>query len=116
MLSSIAVRVHRMDAMAAFYAGAFGVRFTPVQTGPITSRRGQLGPLTLTFVPIRDGVDFEGFPVHQLGLDVGAGLPRILELVATHGGAVLDPPRQVDGRTHAAVRDPDGNTLELYAD
>jgi predicted enzyme related to lactoylglutathione lyase len=38
----------------------------------------------------------------------------VLRAVAAHGGAVQDAPREVDGRLHAAVRDPDGNTLEIY--
>jgi catechol 2,3-dioxygenase-like lactoylglutathione lyase family enzyme len=30
-----------------------------------------------------------------------------------HGGSVQNEPVMLDGRLHAAVRDPDGNTIEL---
>jgi predicted enzyme related to lactoylglutathione lyase len=38
----------------------------------------------------------------------------VLSAAEKHGGRVLEPPRRKDGRVVASVRDPDGNTLELY--
>jgi len=77
---------------------AFGIEFREVDTGGgLRSRFGEVDGLTLKFVPIRDTVDFEGLPVHQqLGLEVPD-----MEAVLAAG-------------LHAAARDPDGNTLELY--
>ena len=112
-LSTVAFRTHDQDAMVAFYAEAFGATFTKVRTGPIESQFGQMGPLVLKFVPIRDSADFVGFPVHQLGIEV-ADVERVIAIAARHGGRVENSPVRVDGRIHAAVRDPDGNTLELY--
>jgi catechol 2,3-dioxygenase-like lactoylglutathione lyase family enzyme len=112
-LESVAYRVHRMPAMTAFYSEAFGARFEEVNTGGIRSRFATVGSLTLKFVPIRDGVDFENFPVHQLGFSV----PDVAAVIASaerHGGRVQDAPARTGGRLHAAVRDPDGNTIELY--
>jgi catechol 2,3-dioxygenase-like lactoylglutathione lyase family enzyme len=112
-LASVAYRVHRTGAMVAFYTEAFGARFREVDARGVRSQFGELGSLTLKFVPIRDTVDFEGFPVHQLGFEV----PDVAAVIATaerHGGRVQDPPERQDGRVHAAVRDPDGNTIELY--
>ena len=111
-LISLALRVHHMDAMVAFYTDAFGARFREVQTGPFTSRFAEVGGVTLKFVPIRDDADFENFPVHQPGFEV-EDVERVLRAASAHGGAVQDAPREVDGRLHAAVRDPDGNTLEI---
>lgn len=113
-LSTLAFRVHRMDAMLAFYREAFGVEFREVNTGGgIVSRFGELGNITLKFVPIRDATDFENFPVHQPGIEV-PDVKAALAAAHKHGGKVQDPPTKDGGRTHASVRDPDGNTIELY--
>lgn len=112
-LTTLAYRVHKMPAMVAFYTEAFGARFREVDTGGIRSQFGELPGLTLKFVPIRDGVEFVEFPIHQPGFEV-ASVSRVIELALKHGGKVENPPSLQSGRTHAAVRDPDGNTLELY--
>jgi catechol 2,3-dioxygenase-like lactoylglutathione lyase family enzyme len=113
-VTTVAYRVHHMAAMLAFYRDAFGVEFRAVETGGgITSQFGELGGITLKFVPIRERADFEHFPVHQLGLEV-ADVEAVVALARKHGGRVQDPPARRGGRLHAAVRDPDGNTLELY--
>jgi len=69
-LSSVAIRVHHLDSMVRFYSLAFGVHFHEVETFGIQSRFGDLHGLTLKFVPIRESVDFEGYPLHQLGFTV----------------------------------------------
>jgi catechol 2,3-dioxygenase-like lactoylglutathione lyase family enzyme len=113
-LITVAYRVHRMPAMLAFYREAFGVEFREVDTGGgLRSQFGELGGRTLKFVPIRDTVDFVGFPVHQLGVQV-ADVERVLAAARKHGGRIQDAPREQDGAVHAAIRDPDGNTLEIY--
>jgi catechol 2,3-dioxygenase-like lactoylglutathione lyase family enzyme len=97
----------------SFHTEAFGARFREVHARGIRSQFGEVGSLTLKFVPIRDTVDFEGFPVHQLGFEV----PDVAAVIATaerHGGRVQDPPERQGGRVHAAVRDQGGNTIELY--
>ncbi len=112
--TTVAYRVHHMPAMLAFYRDAFGVEFREAETGGgVRSRFGELGGLTLKFVPIREGADFEDFPIHQLGLEV-PDMDAVLAAARQHGGRVQHAPRRRDGRLHAAVRDPDGNTLELY--
>jgi catechol 2,3-dioxygenase-like lactoylglutathione lyase family enzyme len=113
-LATVAYRVHRVPEMLAFYREAFGFEFSEVGTGGgIVSQFGRLGDLTLKLVPIRDRVDFEGFPVHQLGLEV-PDIETVLAAARKHGGRVHHLPRRVEGRLHAAVRDPDGNTVEIY--
>ena len=68
-VETVALRVHRLDAMVAFYTEAFGVRFREVDARGIKSQFGRLGEVTLKLVPIRKSVDFEGFQVHQLGIN-----------------------------------------------
>ena len=112
-VTTLAYRVHRMDAMVAFYSEALGVRFSPVQTRSVTSQFGRMGRVTLKFVPIREGVDFDGFTVHQPGFEV-ADVQPVIAAALKHGGRLQNAPSRQDGRVHAAIRDPDGNTVELY--
>lgn len=115
MLTTIAVQVHHMDAMVAFYAEAFGFRFRPAATGGLASQFGRRGALTLKFVPLRDAPDFDGYPSHQLGFSV-ENVDAVLALAERHGGRREGEVIRSGGSVHAAVRDPDGNTLEIYAD
>jgi catechol 2,3-dioxygenase-like lactoylglutathione lyase family enzyme len=113
-VTTVALRVHDTKAMVAFYSEAFGATFREVDTGTVRSHFGEVGGLTLKLVPIRDAADFEGFPVHQLGFEV-ADIDRVVAIARKHGGRVQNPPQEKGGRVHAAIRDPDGNTVELYA-
>lgn len=112
-ITSLALRVHNTDQMLKFYAGAFGVQFREVDARGIRSHFGELGGITLKLVPIRDGSDFEGFPVHQPGFTVG-NIYEVIALAVKHGGRQEGTVIQTGKRRHAAVRDPDGNTIELY--
>lgn len=113
-LTTVAYRVHKQQAMVDFYTEAFGARFRVVDTGGIRSQFGEVAGLTLKFVPIRAAADFENFPVHQLGFQV-ADVDRVIAIALKHGGRVQDKPVRDKDRVHASVRDPDGNTIELYS-
>lgn len=113
-LRSIAIRVHRMDAMLSFYSRAFGIEFREVETFGLKSRFGNYDDVLLKFVPIRESVDFVGFPSHQLGFAV-EDLDAVIELAEFYGGRQEGEVITAAGLRHAAVRDPDGNTLELCA-
>jgi predicted enzyme related to lactoylglutathione lyase len=114
-VQSIAMRVSRMDAMLAFYSEAFGIRFQEVIIGPFKSQFGELDGLTLKFVPIRDEVDFDGYAVHQLGFSV-QDVEHVIALAIRHGGRREGDVIVNDEGVNAAVRDPDGNTIELYSE
>ena len=114
-LQSIAIRVHRLGEMVAFYEEAFGARFREVDTAGIASRFAEIDGITIKLVPIRASTDFEGYPSHQLGFEVD-DIETIIRIAERHGGR-SEGEIQVDGeRRHGAVRDPDGNTIELYQD
>lgn len=113
-LTSLALRVHHLDRMTAFYTEAFGCRFREVETFGISSRFAQIGGMTLKLVPIRKEADFEGFPSHQPGFEVD-DVERVLRLAVEQGGRQEGEIVRQAGRVHAAVRDPDGNTIELYS-
>jgi catechol 2,3-dioxygenase-like lactoylglutathione lyase family enzyme len=65
-------------------------------------------------VPIRDEADFKNYPVHQLGFVV-PDVEAVIALALQHGGREERTLIRREGRIEAAVRDPDGNTIELYS-
>jgi catechol 2,3-dioxygenase-like lactoylglutathione lyase family enzyme len=103
-----------MDAMVAFYSEAFQVEFHEVDTYGIRSRFGDLDGTTLKFVPIRESDDFKNFPIHQPGFVVN-DVEAVIDLAIKHGGRQEGQTVRAEGKTQAAVRDPDGNTIELYS-
>ena len=113
-ISSIAFRVSNMDSMLAFYAGAFNIQFREVDTYGIESQFGDLDGVTLKFVPIRESEDFKNFPIHQPGFVV-PDVEAVIALAIKHGGRQEGQTIHSEGKTQAAVRDPDGNTIELYS-
>ena len=114
-LSNLAIRVANVEAMTAFYSEAFQIQFREVNTYGIRSQFGEVGDITLKFVPIRDEADFKGFPVHQPGFVV-PDVEAVIALAIKHGGRQEGKTIRVDGKLQAAVRDPDGNTIELYSE
>lgn len=112
-VSSVAVRVHHTEAMLDFYSEAFGVEWKAVDLPGLTIYEGNLGDLVIKFVPIREDTDFEGFAVFQLGITV-PDIDRVIRLAEVRGGRFME--RQAgdaDTPERAAIRDPDGNTIEL---
>lgn len=80
-----------------------------------TMHEGELGHLLIKFVPIRGEADFTNFPVHQLGFTV-PDLERVIRIAENHGGRLLEHLPATDHEpARAAIRDPDGNSIELYA-
>lgn len=114
-LSTIALQVYHLQAMVDFYREAFGFQFQPVTTGGFPSQFGTMGELTLKLVPLRAAADFEGYPSHQLGFAV-PDVEHVIALADKHGGCQEGGIVYNERSIHAAVRDPDGNTIELYTD
>jgi predicted enzyme related to lactoylglutathione lyase len=113
-LSSIAIRVHHLDAMVNFYSETFQIQFREVDTFGIRSQFGEMDGITLKFVPIRESADFDGYPVHQPGFVV-SDVEAVIAIALKHGGRQEGEIIRSNGRIQAAVRDPDGNTIELYS-
>ena len=114
-ISSVAMRIANLEAMLDFYSQAFGVKFREVNTFGILSQFGEVDGITLKFVPIRDEADFKNYPVHQLGFIV-PDVEAVIALALQHGGREEGNLIRREGRIEAAVRDPDGNTIELYSE
>ena len=113
-LASVAIQACRLDEMVAFYTEAFGGSFREVDAGGVACWFGRIGDIELKLVPFREGVDFEGYPIHQLGFGV-EDVRAVIACAVKHGGRAEGEISQVDGVLHGAVRDPDGNTIELYS-
>lgn len=108
-LRSIAIRCANIEKMRDFYTEAFGGRFQAVNAGNLHCWFGSVNGMTLKLVPLREKADFEGYPMHQLGFAV-ADVAATIELAVKHGGRREGEATDEQG----AVRDPDGNTIELY--
>ena len=113
-ISSVAVRVYNLEAMRNFYAEAFQVQFREVNTYGLSSQFGELDGITLKFVPIRESDNFKEYPVHQLGFTV-PDVEAVVALALQYGGKQEGKLIKTDNQIQAAIRDPDGNTIELYA-
>jgi predicted enzyme related to lactoylglutathione lyase len=101
--------------MVAFLSEAFGARFREVETFGLRSHFAEVNGITLKLVPIREAVDFDGFPVHQLGFKV-ADVESVIATAQKHGGRLEGDILRQAGGVRAAIRDPDGNTIELYSE
>lgn len=112
-LTTLALRVHNMDRMVQFYGEAFGFRFHPVETNGFQCQFGESGSLLLKLVPIRDSADFAGYPVHQPGFRV-PDTEHVVALAIRYGGRQEGEAVRTGDGVQVAVRDPDGNTVELY--
>jgi len=114
-LASVAIRVHDMEKMVDFYTRAFGGSFRPVEFAPeMVCQFGSVAGVTLKLVPLRESADFEGYPLHQLGFGVD-DVERVIALATELGGKQEGEIQRSEQGVHGAVRDPDGNTVELYA-
>jgi catechol 2,3-dioxygenase-like lactoylglutathione lyase family enzyme len=114
-LSSVAMRVSNVEAMLNFYTEAFQVQFREVNTYGILSQFGEVGGITLKLVPIRETSDFTDFPIHQLGFTV-PDVEAVIALALEYGGRQEGGIIRKGGKIQAALRDPDGNTIELYSE
>lgn len=111
---SVAIKCHDLDAMLAFYSEAFGGSFREVDVGGgMLCQFGKIGEATFKLVSGREEApDFEGYPIHQLGLSV-PDVERVIELAKQHGGRQEGDVLREGGEVFGCVRDPDGNTIEL---
>lgn len=114
-ISSLAIRVSNIEAMLSFYSEAFNIQFREVNTFGIPSQFGEFNGITLKFVPIRDAEDFTSFPIHQPGFVV-PDVEAVVAIALKHGGRQEGGLIRNGAGLQAAIRDPDGNTVELYSE
>lgn len=112
-LISISIYTRHTQAMISFYSEAFGMHFQAFIAGPIESFFADWQGLTIKFIPTPQASRGTPSPL-QLGLNVD-DIDRVLELAVKYGGTLQGAVNHTASGLHAAVNDPDGNTLELYA-
>lgn len=112
ILKGMTVAVVRMSEMVDFYQSVFKAEFQPVDAHGAMMFRGRVAGLDLLLCPQEvAGVRAEQgrfqlkFQVHDIH--------RTIDLALTNGGSLLNAPVDNDGTKAAAVRDPDGNSIEF---
>ena len=114
-LRSIAIRVVHMEKMRAFYSEAFKGTFTEVDLGGgLNCQFGQFKGVLIKLIPIREKTDFETFPIHQMGFYV-EDVEQVIEIALKYGGQQEGEVFRQNGEIHGALRDPDGNSIELVS-
>ena len=83
--------------------------------GFVVESHWEYAGITLKLVPLRNAVDFENYPFLQLGFIV-PDVEAVISLALQHGGRQEGELLRSEGSVHAAIRDPDGNTIELYSE
>jgi predicted enzyme related to lactoylglutathione lyase len=112
-LDRITIAVGEPSRMVAFYGRLFQAEFRAIDCGEFQLYRGEIAPgLELQFCPKAVAGITATQNIHQLRFVVPE-LERYLALAVLAGGQVLGEVTVQGGRRCGAVRDPDGNSLEL---
>lgn len=112
MIDKITIATGDTPKMAAFYAAVFGVELRPVEAMDTTIWVGGV-----------DGVEFLLCPKIVAGITarenniqlrfVVADVSATVAAAEAHGGCSLGDVVAHEGRAMGAIRDPDGNSIEL---
>lgn len=127
-IEHVALWVDDLDALSAFYAGAFGAqvgaRYVNAAKGFescfLTFESGARIELMSTsrLSPTRHAPGVERMGLTHLAISLGseAAVNAITERLRTEGVTVLDGPRRTgDGYYESVVLDPEGNRIEITA-
>lgn len=113
LLSGVTIAVHRWDAMQEFYTAMLGLEWEEVELAPgvrILRARCEGATIQLCLASVA-GVSATDFR-HQLRFTV-SDLAAALAAGEAQGGQLQGEMVEHDRQRFAAMRDPDGNTLEL---
>ncbi len=112
MIDKITLAVRKGEAMAAFYGALLDTDFVPFEVAGHKLYSGK-----------RDGVEWLLCPRELAGIGDGSNTIQLRIVVddlraahakgLSHGGEELNAPAEQEGRLFSALRDPDGNSLEL---
>lgn len=115
-LDRITIAVGEQERMVRFYGQLFQTTFTAIDCGSFSLHRGKVGDgLELQFCPKAVAGIGATQNIHQLRFVV-PDLGRCLAAAVDAGGVLLGDVTSEGGRRCAALRDPDGNSLELIAE
>ena len=111
-ITRVTLGATNVPAMTRFYNEVFAAGLRPSPVGGVTMQLGTLAGLELLLCPNEVAKVDAALNRHMLRIVVG-DVADVVERVRRSGGTVDGPPAIVEGRRLAAVRDPDGNTIEL---
>jgi len=112
VLKGLTLAVVRMSAMVDFYQSVFQAEFQPVEAYGAMLFRGKIAGLDLLLYP----QEVAGIHVDQNRFLLKFEVPdinHIINLALTNGGSLINAPADSEGTKAAAVRDPDGNSIEF---
>lgn len=111
-LRGITIAAVNMPAMVDFYDTLFDADLEPFEGFGTVLYRGQMAGFPFLLCPNEIlGIVADKNRI-QLSFTV-SDLEAMLELVAAHGGAQIQPISEQPGRKLCGIIDPDGNTIEL---
>ena len=111
-ISRVTLAATNMPAMTRFYNAVFGAGLRETAIGGVAMQSGTLAGLELLLCPNEVAKVDAALNRHMLRIVVDA-LDPVIVRVRENGGSVDAPPTVSDGIRLLAVRDPDGNTIEL---
>ena len=111
-IARVTLAATNVPAMTRFYNDVFAAGLRPSPVGGVTMQLGTLAGLELLLCPNDIAKVDAALNRHMLRIVV-EDVASVLERVRGSGGTVDGPLSVVEGRRLAAVRDPDGNTIEL---
>lgn len=111
-VARITVATTRMNAMVRFYNDVFHARMKEVDIGGVTMQMGYVAGLELLLCPNQVSKVKADLNRHMVRVRVG-DFDDVLKRVRGSGGSVDAAPIMTSGERIVAVRDPDGNTIEI---
>ena len=113
LLSGMTIAVHDYDAMRDFYAAVCCIEWMEVELAPgMSILRVELAGLMIQLCPASVAGVTAGDFRHQLRFVVG-DLAAAIVAGEAEGGQLHGERVETETMRYAAMRDPDGNTLEL---
>ena len=112
MIDRITIAVDSMESMVQFYSAVLGVEFTEGTMFKRVLYRGAFGNIDLLLCP----KDLAGVEANVNTIQLRFLVPDVQEAFTNGvklGVVTLSEPSMVEDTMQAALRDPDGNSLEL---
>jgi predicted enzyme related to lactoylglutathione lyase len=114
-VARITLATTRMAAMVRFYNDVFHARMKEVDIGGVTMQLGHIAGIELLLCPNDVSKVKADLNRHMLRVRVG-DFDAAVRRVQGSGGSLDAAPVSMSGERVVAVRDPDGNTIELVTD
>lgn len=125
----VALWVRDLDAMCAYYAGAFGAVIGPLYENPAKGFRSrflsfdggariELMTTTRSLDPVAATPGAQRMGLTHLALALGSetAVDALTDRLRREGRSVIDGPRRTgDGYYESVILDPEGNRIELTA-